>query len=104
MRFLFQGLQLLDTGTEILTRGFESPHTFHNNRNSSTFSIFSKAETLDCNSSMVAWRDMYALLSSFAVLPIELIVRRMRSGDCTTRPRTRATASVASAASAHTLS
>jgi hypothetical protein len=103
MGFLFQGLQLLDTCTEILTGWFESCIGL-TSKKFGTFSIFSKAETLACNSSMVAWRDTYVLLSSFAVLPIELMVRRIRSGDCTTRARTRETPSVASAASAHMLS
>jgi len=53
---------------------------------------------------MVACRDTYALLSSLAVLPIVEMVRRIRSGDWTTRARTRATPSVASAASEHMLS
>jgi hypothetical protein len=103
MRFLFQGLQLLDTCTEILTKGFKSCIDL-TIKDVGTFSILSKAETLACNSSMVACRDMYALLSSFAVLPIEDMVRRIRSGDCTTRARTRETPSVARAASAHMLS
>lgn len=30
MRFLFQGLQLLDTSTEILIKRLKSPHAFHN--------------------------------------------------------------------------
>ena len=33
MRFPFQGLQLLDTSTEILIKRLESPHTIHNNQN-----------------------------------------------------------------------
>ncbi len=97
VHFLFQVLQLLDTCAEILTRRFES-HLDVPGNNFSTFSIFNKVDTLACSSSMVACRDTYALLSSLAVLPIVVMVRRIRSGDWTTRARTRATPSVASAA------
>ena len=105
VRFLFQDLQLLDTCAEILSSGFKS--TYRDLRDCfflSTFSIFNKAEILTCSSSIVVCRYRYVLLSSLAVLPIADMVRRIRSGDCTTRARMRATPSDASAASEHTLS